>query len=91
MLRRGEVARLKEAGGYRLFRVGRTALSESGYIQIATLPEREGENGRNVRFFLGMFFDPERPDRKYDLYLSVKDAGDGKSLFVDRLVLAKVK
>ena len=91
MLRRGEVAKIRESGGYKLVRVGRTPLSESGMIQLATLPERDGELGRNVRFFLGDFFDPEDPGRKFDIYLSVKDAGDGKSLFVDRLVLAKIK
>ena len=91
MLRRGEVAKLKDVDGYQLVRVGRTTLSESGMIQLATLPEKKGELGRNVRFFLGDFFDPRNPNRKYDIYLSVKDAGDGKSLFVDRLVLARVK
>ena len=91
MLRRGEVAKLKGSDEYRLIRVGRATLSESGQIQLATLPERKGELGRNVRFFLGDFFDPGNPRQKFDIYLSVKDAGDGRSLFVDRLVLAKVK
>ena len=91
MLRRGEVAKIRNSDGYRLVRVGRSSLSESGLIQLATLPEKKGELGRNVRFFLGDFFDPRNPRQKYDIYLSVKDAGDGKSLFVDRLVLAKVK
>ena len=90
MLRRGEVAKIRNSEGYQLVRVGRTTLSESGMIQLATLPEKKGELGRNVRFFLGDFFDPRNPNQKYDIYLSVKDAGDGKSLFVDRLVLAKV-
>ena len=91
MLRRGEVAKIRESGDYQLVRVGRTTLSESGMIQLATLPEKKGELGRNVRFFLGDFFDPKNPGQKFDLYLSVKDGGDGKSLLVDRLVLAKVK
>ena len=91
MLRRGEVAKIRNSEGYQLVRVGRTTLSESGQIQLATLPEKKGELGRNARFFLGEFFDPHRPNQKYDIYLSVRDAGDGRSLFVDRLVLAKIK
>ena len=91
MLRRGEVARLRESGEYTLIRVGRVKLSESGYIQIPTLPERSGEQGRNVQFFLGQFFDPNDPNRQFDVYLSVKDAGDGRSLLVDRMVLGKVR
>ena len=91
MLRRGEVAKIKAGDGYQLVRVGRTRLSESGHIQLGTLPERKGEMGRNAQFFLGEFFDPKNPDQQYDLYLSVKDGGDGKSLLVDRMVLAKVK
>ena len=58
---------------------------------MATLPEQEGQLGRSARFFLGSQYDPNDPDRKYDIYLSVKDGGDGKSLLVDRMVLAKVR
>ena len=91
MLRRGEVAKLRKSGEYTLIRVGRVKLSESGYIQIPTLPEHSGEQGRNVQFFLGKFFDPRDPNRQFDVYLSVKDAGDGKSLFVDRMVLGRIE
>ena len=89
MLRRDELAKVDDQ--YRLFRVGRTKLSESGQIQLATLPEHKGQLGRSARFFLGSHYDPANPNRKFDIYLSVKDGGDGKSLLVDRLVLAKVK
>ena len=89
MLRRDELAKVDDQ--YRLFRVGRAKLSESGQIQLATLPEHKGQLGRSARFFLGSQYDPEDPNRKYDIYLSVKDGGDGKSLLVDRIVLAKVK
>ena len=91
MLRRGEIEKIKSADGYQLIWVGRTRLSESGHIQIATLPERKGSMGRNVQFFLGEFFDPRNPKQQFDLYLSVKGGGDGKSLLVDRMVLARIK
>ena len=65
--------------------IGRDKLSVAGTLQLATLPER------NARFFLGEFFDPKNPDQEYDFYLSVKNSGlKDKSLFVDRLILAKV-
>ena len=50
---------------------------------LRTLPNRD------VRFFLGAFHDPSDPERKFDLYLSFKDGGDGKSLLIDRMVMAK--
>ena len=89
MLRSYELAKVNDQ--YQLFWIGRAKLSESGQIQLATLPEHEGQMGRSARFFLGSYYDPGDPDRKYDIYLSAKDGGDGKSLLVDRLVLAKVK
>ena len=89
MLRSYELAKVNDQ--YQLFWIGRAKLSESGQIQLATLPEHEGQMGRSARFFLGSYYDPGDPDRKYDIYLSAKDGGDGKSLLVDRLVLAKVE
>ena len=68
-----------------LFRSGRDKLSPAGTLQLATLPER------NAKFFLGEFFDPKHPDREFDFYLSVRNSGEkDKSLFVDRLILARV-
>ena len=52
-------------------------------MALRTLPNRD------VRFFLGAFYAPDAPNRKYDLYLSFKDGGDGKSLLIDRMVLAR--
>ena len=89
MLRSYELAKVTDQ--YQLFRVGRAKLSESGQIRLITLPEHKNQMGRNAYFFLGSQYDPADADRKYDIYLSVKDGGDGKSLLVDRLVLAKVK
>ena len=83
MLRPREVEKIRREGGWHLYRVGRVKLSESGMAALPTLPNR------NVRFFLGAFYDPEDPDRKYDIYLSFKDGGDGKSLLIDRMVLAR--
>ena len=83
MLRPKEVEKIRREGGWHLYRVGRAKLSDSGMAALPTLPNR------NVRFFLGAFYDPADPERKYDLYLSFKDGGDGKSLLIDRMVLAK--
>ena len=86
---------LKKIGGskdYQLIWIGRDTLTESGTMQLATLPEKKGQNGRNARFFLGEFFDPKNPQQEYDFYLSVKPGGrtPAKGLLVDRLVIAKV-
>ena len=70
-------------GGRHLMKVGRAKLSESGMAALPTLPNR------NVRFFLGEFYDPGDPDREFDIFLSFADGGDGKSLLIDRMVLAK--
>ena len=83
MLRPGEIEKIRREGGWHLYRIGRVKLSESGMAVLRTLPNRD------VRFFLGAFYDPEAPERKYDLYLSFKDGGDGKSLLIDRMVLAR--
>ena len=83
MLRPMEIKKIRREGGWHLCRVGRAKLSESGMAVLRTLPNRD------VRFFLGAFYDPEDPDRKFDIYLSFKDGGDGKSLLIDRMVLAK--
>ena len=65
--------------------IGRDKLSPAGTLQLATLPSR------NAKFFLGELFDPKHPDQQYDFYLSLKNSGaKDKSLFVDRLILAKV-
>ena len=88
-----DLDRIQNAKGrYQLIWIGRDTLTESGILQLATLPERRGENGRDARFFLGEFFDPQKPDQEYDFYLSVKIGGrdSSKGLLVDRLVLAKV-
>ena len=82
MLRPKEVKKIRSEGGH-LYRVGRVKLSESGMAVLRTLPNRD------VRFFLGAFYDPADPERKFDVYLSFKDGGDGKSLLIDRMVLAK--
>ena len=83
MLRPKEIEKIRSEGGWHLYRVGRARLSESGMAALPTLPNR------NVRFFLGAFYDPGDPKRKFDLYLSFKDGGDGKSLLIDRMVLAR--
>jgi hypothetical protein len=83
MLRPKEIAKIRRGGDWQLYRIGRVKLSESGVVALRTLPNRD------VRFFLGAFYDPGDPERKYDLYLSFKDGGDGRSLLVDRMVLAK--
>ena len=83
MLRPREIEKIRREGGRHLYRIGRAKLSESGMAVLRTLPNRD------VRFFLGAFYDPRDPERKYDLYLSFKDGGDGKSLLIDRMVLAK--
>ena len=76
---------IRKGKGYQLIRIGRSKVTVGGVLQLATLP------ARNTRFFLGECFDPKNPDQQFDFYLSAKDGGDGKSLLVDRLVLAKVK
>ena len=88
-------AELVKAGrGYRLFYCGRSKLSESGMVMLATV---DGGNRslrlsmRNARCFLGDIWDTAGPDREYDFYLSVQPAPGGKSLFVDRLVLGRPK
>ena len=82
MLRPKEIEKIRSDGGWHLHRIGRVKLSESGTVALRTLPNRD------VRFFLGAFYAPDAPNRKYDLYLSFKDGGDGKSLLIDRMVLA---
>ena len=83
MLRPREIEKIRSEGGWHLYRVGRVRLSESGMAVLRTLPNRD------ARFFLGSFYEPKDPDRKFDVYLSFKDGGDGKSLLIDRMVLAK--
>ncbi len=87
-----DLKKIDDADDYQLIWIGRDKLTESGMLQLATLPEKKGQPGRDARFFLGEFFDPRNPDQEYDFYLSVKKGGKGKAkgLLVDRLVLAKV-
>ena len=80
-----DLAKIDKSKGFTTVWIGRDKLSVAGTLQLATLPER------NAKFFLGEFFDPKHPNQKYDFYLSVKNSGlKDKSLFVDRLILAKV-
>ena len=81
----GGTATIRGGKGYQLVKIGRSRVTVGGVLQLATLP------ARYTRFFLGRCFDPKHPDQQFDFYLSAKDGGDGKSLLVDRLVLAKVK
>jgi len=84
MLRPKEIKKIQSDKTWHLYRVGRVKLSESGVVALRTLPNRD------VRFFLGAFYDPEDPERKYDIYLSFKDGGDdGKSMLIDRMILAR--
>ena len=76
---------IRNGNDYKLVKIGRSKVTANGVLQLATLPIR------NTRFFLGECFDPKNPDQEFDFYLSAKDGGDGKSLLVDRLVLAKVE
>ena len=91
-LTEADLKKIDAAKDYELIWIGRDKLTESGILQLATLPEKKGQTGRDVRFFLGEFFDPKNPDQQYDFYLSVKKGGKtkAKGLFVDRLVMAKV-
>ena len=82
-----------KSGEYQLVYCGRSRLSVSGMVILETV-----NNGnttlrlsmRNARCFLGEVYDTDAPNRKYDFYLSVKPGRGGKSLFVDRLVVAKI-
>ena len=87
-----DLKKIDAANDYQLIWIGRDKLTESGLLQLGTLPEKKGQSGRDARFFLGMFFDPQNPDQEYDFYLSVKKGGKtkAKGLLVDRLVMAKV-
>ena len=80
-----DLATIRGGKGYQLVKIGRSRVTVGGVLQLATLP------ARHTRFFLGQCFDPKDPDQQFDFYLSAKDGGDGRSLLVDRLVLAKVK
>ena len=80
-----DLAKIDKSKGFTPIWIGRDKLSPAGALQLATLPSR------NAKFFLGELYDPENPEQKYDFYLSLKDGGDkGKTLLVDRLILAKV-
>lgn len=74
---------VKAAGGFAVYYLGRKSLTPSANIRIATLPERD------ARFFLGSFYDDKNPKQEFDFFISMKDNGDGKSLLVDRIIIAK--
>ena len=85
-----DLKKIDAAEGFVPIWIGRDTLSVSGTLQLATLPEKKGQNGRNARFFLGEFFDPKNPDQEFDFYLSVKKGDNDYGLLVERLILAKV-
>jgi len=78
---------------YQLVYCGRSRLSPSGMVILETVNNGNANlrlSMRNARCFLGEVYDTGTPGRKYDFYLSMKPARDGRSLFVDRLVLARI-
>ena len=78
---------------YQLVYCGCSKLSPSGMVILETVNHGNATlrlSMRNARCFLGEVYDTGTPGQKYDFYLSVKPARDGKSLFVDRLVVAKI-
>ena len=80
-------------GEYQLVCCGRSKLSVSGMVILETVNNGNATlrlSMRNARCFLGEVYDTGNPAQKYDFYLSVKPGRGGKSLFVDRLVVAKV-
>ena len=79
-------------GDYQLVYCGKSKLSPSGMVILETVNNGNATlrlSMRNARCFLGEIYDTGKPGQKYDFYLSVKPARGGKSLFVDRLVVAK--
>ena len=79
---------------YRLVYCGSSKLSVSGMVILETVNNGNATlrlSMRNARCFLGEVYDSGKPGQKYDFYLSVKPGRGGRSLFVDRLVLARVK
>ena len=81
-------------GEYQLVYCGRSKLSASGMVILETVNNGNATlrlSMRNARCFLGEIFDTGTPEQKYDFYLSAKPARDGRSLFVDRLVVAKIR
>ena len=81
-----------KAGEYQLVYCGSSKLSASGMVILATVNNGNATlrlSMRNARCFLGEVYDTGKPNQKYDFYLSVKPGRGGKSLFVDRLVVAK--
>ena len=82
-----------ESGKYQLVYCGRSRLSVSGMVILETVNRGNATlrlSMRNARCFLGEVYDAGAPEQEYDFYLSVKPARGGNSLFVDRLVVAKV-
>ena len=82
-----------KSGEYQLVYCGRSRLSVSGMVILETVNNGNATlrmSMRNARCFLGEVYDTGAPNQKYDFYLSFKPARGGKSLFVDRLVVAKI-
>ena len=82
-----------KSGEYQLVYCGRSRLSVSGMVILETVNNGNASlrlSMRNARCFLGEVYDTGAPNQKYDFYLSVKPGRGGKSLFVDRLVVAKI-
>ena len=80
-------------GEYQLVCCGRSKLSPSGMVILGTVNNGNATlrlSMRNARCFLGEVYDTGKPNQKYDFYLSVKPGRGGKSIFVDRLVVARV-
>ena len=75
----------KSNPGYHCYYAGSGKLSVRGDLTLKTVPTRK------ACFFIGEFFDENNPNQEYDFYISLKDGGDGKTMFVDRVVLAKKK
>ena len=75
----------KSKPGYHCYYAGSGKLSVRGDLTLKTVPTRK------ACFFIGEFFDENNPNQEYDFYISLKDKGDGKTMLVDRVVLAKKK
>ena len=76
-----DLKKIRSSKEYQLIYIGCGRLTESGMLRLTMRSHRQ------ACFFLGEFFEPEDFKREYDFYLSIKN--EGKTLLVDRLVLAK--
>ena len=73
----------KSKPGYNCYYAGTGKLTTAGKLSLKTIPSRRAE------FFIGEFYDAAKPNQEYDFYISLKDNGDGKTMMVDRVVLAR--